>query len=72
MKNNTYIFNKKPEDHQPSGHCDFSKIYTPNTLIITYTNLNTRETECHTIERTEIIDDNGIKKMAYYFPNPVI
>ena len=72
MENNIYTFDKKPEDHQPSNCCDFSKMYNPKTAIVTYTNVDTRETETHTITKTDIIDNNVIKKMIYTLPPPFI
>jgi hypothetical protein len=57
-------------NHQPSGCCDFSKIYNPKKAIITYTNLDTKEQEYHTIKRTEIVDDTGIKIFTYILPLP--
>ena len=72
MENKTYTFDIKPEDHQPVGCCDFSKIYSPKKQIITYTNLDTKETECQIIKRKEIVDDNGIKKFIYILPSPFI
>jgi hypothetical protein len=48
------------------------KILTPEDVILTYTDTNTRETEQHKITRTERIDENGIKKFVYIFPPPFI
>lgn len=63
-----YSFNIRPEDYQPSGCADFSKIYTPKDAIVTYTNLNTGEKEVHNITRTEIKDKNGNTKYTYILP----
>ena len=57
----------RPEDYQPSGCADFSKIYTPKEAILTYTNINTGEKEVYTITRTEITDKNGIIKYIYIY-----
>jgi hypothetical protein len=35
-----YIFNLRPENFQPSGIADFSKIYNPKDPIVTYTCLH--------------------------------
>lgn len=72
MENKIYTFDINPLDYQPSGYCDFSKICTPKRATITYTNLFTYEKECHTIKRTEILNDNGIKEFIYIFPHPFI
>ncbi len=57
--------------YQPSGTADFSKIYTPNDLTVTYTNLNTRKTEQQPVEIKEIIDKDGNKKIVYILPKPI-
>lgn len=67
-----YEFNESPETYQPTGFTDFSKIYTPKNIILTYTNLNTQKTEQHNIERTKIINKDKIKKVTYKFPPPTI
>lgn len=40
-----YKFNLRPENFQPNGIADFSKIYNPKDPIITYTDLNTGKKE---------------------------
>jgi hypothetical protein len=67
-----YSFNIRPENYQPSGCADFSKIVTPEHAIVTYTNLTTRETENNNITRTEITDENGINKFIYILPPPFV
>ncbi len=32
--NNPYSFALRPEEHQPSGVCDFRKIYNPKNFMI--------------------------------------
>ena len=49
MENKTYQFDSEPLNHQPSGHCDFSKICNTEKIIIT--NLNTREILCYDIKK---------------------
>jgi len=66
MENNTYTFDLNPTIHQPTGCCDFSKIYNPKTAIVTYKNLDTNKTECHNVKRTEIVDNNDIKIYIYF------
>jgi hypothetical protein len=68
----TYSFNMSPKNYQPSGCADFSKIYTPKHKTLTYTDLNTKEQEVYNIPRTEITDENGIKKFKYIFPPPFV
>ncbi len=63
-----YTFNMKPEDYQPSGCCDFSKIYNSKEAILIYTDLNSKKKEHHVVKRTEIINENGIKEFIYIFP----
>jgi hypothetical protein len=67
-----YSFHISPENYQPSGCIDFSKIFTPKNAILTYTNLNTGEQEEHNITRTEITDENNIKKFIYIYPVPFV
>ncbi len=67
-----YTFHLNPQKHQPSGFADFSKIFTPENAILTYKNLNSGEQEEHNITRTEIIDENGIKRFIYIFPIPFV
>lgn len=43
-----------PLKHQPSGYADFSKIYNTENFTITWTNLDTRETETQNIKNGEI------------------
>jgi predicted acylesterase/phospholipase RssA len=70
------VFNKyvhvKPENYQPSGYADFSKINTPKNMTVTYTNLDTKTQEVHTITRTELTDENGIDKFIYTLPLPFV
>ncbi len=63
-----YSFNIRPEDYQPSGCADFSKIYMPGDAILTYTNLNTGEKEVINIPKSEITDENGITNYIYILP----
>lgn len=56
---NKYTFGTDPRTHQPTGYCDFSKIYNPNTAIMTCTNMDTRKTEQYVVTRTE--HANGVK-----------
>ncbi len=69
-----YIFNLRPENFQPSGIADFSKIYNPNPKnpILTYTCLSTRKTEKHCVEITKLITKDGDKKIIYIFPPPFV
>jgi hypothetical protein len=66
------IFNLRPENFQPSGIADFSKIYNPNPKnpIVTYTCVNTGEKEKHYVETTELITKEGDKKLIYNLPPP--
>jgi hypothetical protein len=54
MENEKYIFNLNAMEHQPKGFVDFSKIYNPKTIIITYTDLKTNKKEFHIIEKKMI------------------
>lgn len=69
-----YTFNLSPENYQPSGCADFSKINTPKNATVTFTNVNTnvntKEKEDIDITITEITDENGIKKIIYNIPPP--
>jgi hypothetical protein len=69
---NTYSFNTSLENHQPRGYADFSKIYTPKHIALTYTDLNTEKQEVQNITQTEITDYNGIKKFIYIIPPPFV
>lgn len=71
MENNTYTFCQKPETCQPKGCCDFSKICNPETLFVKYTNLDTNQTECHIVKRTEIVDNNK-KTYVFILPPPFL
>lgn len=64
MEDEKYTFDINPLDFQPSGHCNFEKIYNPETAIIIYTNLNTMEKEYHTVKRITI-NENGTDKFIY-------
>ena len=67
-----YTFDINPENYQPSGQCDFSKIYYSDNAILTYTNVNTLEKEKHIVKKNEIINNDGIKVFAYIFPTPFV
>lgn len=67
-----YKFSLRPENYQPRGFADFSKIYNQKDPIVTYTNLNTRKTSQHNVETKEIIDKDGNKKITYILPQPSI
>ncbi len=69
MEIKPYSFDIDPNNYQPSGRCDFSKIYNPKSVVLTYTDHN-GNTEKHIIERTEIINKKGNKKFTYIFPAP--
>ncbi len=62
-KNNDKYNIISPEDFQPSGYCDFSKIYNPQ-----YANF---KSTCMTqlIEKTAIVENNCIKEFTYIIPN---
>ncbi len=66
------MFNIRPENHQPKGVCDFSKLYNPKNITVYYTNLDTSEKEQHNVERTEHIDNNGKILFIYKIPEPFV
>lgn len=65
-----YSFYMKPENYQPSGCADFSKINTPKNVTVSYTDLTTKKQEDHNVIRTQITDENGIEKCIYVLPPP--
>ena len=67
-----YDFSMRPEHHEPSGYADFSRINTPKNTTLTYTDLETRETNSCTMIRTETIDENGDTKFNYICATPVV
>lgn len=69
MMEEKYTFDINPINCQPSGHCNFEKIYNPKTAIITWTNLNTLEKETHIIKR-KTITKNDTDKFIYILPSP--
>ncbi len=71
--NIVYDFSIKPENYQPSGYADFSKIYdlTEQTTF-TYKYLDTEGKQVVKVLNTikkEITDENGFKKFIYIWPN---
>lgn len=54
-----YNFALRPEDHQPSGVCDFSKIYTPKDLIIRFGN------KSYPMDRRVTRNRNGMETVRY-------
>lgn len=67
---NTYTFDLRPENHQPSGRADFSKIYNPNNVVVTYENLDTEETIKYVVSTTEVTNEKGDKIANYVLPPP--
>ncbi len=57
---NIYSFALRPEDHQPSGVCDFRKIYTPEDMKIC-----TGDGKWYPVERRVNIDGNGKEIVKY-------
>lgn len=74
MKKETHIFNLHPLYHQPTGHCDFSKIYDLKNIILICNDINTGKKEQHFIERTDVVNNNCIKSLTYicFFNNKYI
>ena len=57
-----------PEKFQPSGHADFSKIYSQKEYIVSYPNQDTKKIETHIVKTKEIIDEMGNKTFELVFP----
>ena len=55
-----YSFALRPEDHQPSGVCDFRKIYTPEDMKI-----STGNGIWYPVERRVPLNRNGKEKVTY-------
>ena len=59
MEPDPYKFKVHPENHQPSVVCDFSKIYNPTDMYVTYTITMPNHTRIRKpLERTEVIGEN--------------
>ena len=65
-----YTFQLHPVNHQPSGICDFNKIYNPTDMRATFTYIITGETVHKPVDRTEVIGENGVKTIVYKLPPP--
>ncbi len=62
---NPYSFALRPEDHQPSGVCDFRKIYTPEDMKVSIGDEN-----WYPVERRVNIDGNGNEIVTYIIDLP--
>ena len=61
MNKEKYTFPLNPFDFQPTGHCDFSKMY-PKSATLTYTDVNGNKIiEHYTVVNNDLIDGH-IKK----------
>lgn len=69
---NHHPFNLLPENYQPSNCADFSKIYNQKITTVTYTNLDTKDTEQHVVVGTEIVNDKDVVKIIYKLPPPIL
>lgn len=55
-----YSFALRPEDHQPSGVCDFKKIYNPKDLMVQINN-----GKWHLLDRRVTRDRDGNEIVRY-------
>jgi hypothetical protein len=58
--NEPYSFALRPEDYQPSGVCDFKRIYTPEDMKI-----STGDGNWYPVERRVEMDRNGNEIVKY-------
>ena len=66
---NMYSFSLKPEDHQPSGSCNFSKVDTSNLLFTLTTNSVILQRKCniriYAVNYNILAIDAGMGRLAY-------
>jgi len=61
-----YLFNCNPLTYQPSGQCDFSKIYNPKTAFLMITNMVTFEKQEYVLVRKDVNIKKGTHKGTKY------
>lgn len=67
----SYMFSLSPENHQPRGFIDFSKIYNTRQLIITTTNSDntTHSYYTNTLLQKEIVYQQSGKVIERFYGN---
>ena len=66
-----FAFALRPEDHQPSGHCDFNRIYYPETKVLSVGSRWENDYKEYEAKREDIMVD-GELVYRYQFANGTV